>query len=235
MTNNNNGKKEQIRNMFNNIAYRYDFLNFFFSIGIDTSWRKKVVSILETVNPETLLDVATGTGDLAIAGSELNVRHIHGVDISEGMLEIGRRKLEKAGLENVITLEVGDSENLHFESNSFDAVTVAFGVRNFENLEKSLKEMYRVLKPGGKLIVLEFSQPEHFPIRQLYGVYFKHILPGIGRVVSKDKNAYSYLPESVGKFPYGKKFTSILDSCQFKNTNDERLSCGIASIYTGEK
>ncbi|MGY6561117.1 MAG: bifunctional demethylmenaquinone methyltransferase/2-methoxy-6-polyprenyl-1,4-benzoquinol methylase UbiE [Luteibaculaceae bacterium] len=231
----NTDKKQQVAKMFDNISGSYDFLNHFFSLGIDIRWRKKAIKILKDSKPERILDIATGTADFAIAAAKLNPKEIIGVDISEGMLSVGREKLKKQNLSQLITLEYGDSESLPFPDNSFDAITVSFGVRNFENLEQGLKDMCRVLKPGGKAIVIEFSQPEKFPIKQLYFFYFKYIMPTLGKLISKDKSAYSYLPESVQAFPYGKGFTQILEKVGFKNSKIIPLSFGIASIYIGEK
>lgn len=229
------GKKEQIAGMFNNIAHRYDFLNHFLSLGIDKLWRRKVMRLLKPHQPKMILDVATGTGDLAIAALKLNPVKIIGVDISTGMLNIGKEKIERMGFSDKIELQVGDSENLPFSDQQFDAVMVAFGVRNFENLEKGLAEMFRVLKPGGTCLVLEFSKPEYFPVKQLYQFYFNHILPGIGRIFSKDDSAYSYLPESVNEFPSGEAFLKIVKNLGFKNTRQHKVSLGIASIYYLEK
>lgn len=228
-------KKEQVARMFDNISRNYDFLNHFLSLGIDRGWRKKAIALLRSSQPKEMLDVATGTGDFAIAALKLNPDKITGVDISEGMLEIGRKKIAQRGLSDRIVLLAGDSENLPFQENKFDAVTVAFGVRNFENLEKGLSEIYRVMKPGATLVVLEFSKPARFPFKQLYNFYFKAILPVIGRIVSKDKSAYTYLPESVQAFPDGKRFESILSQVGFKNTTCTSLTFGISSIYTGQK
>ncbi len=228
-------KKQQVAQMFNNIAKRYDFLNRFLSLGIDVYWRKKTIKQLKQHNPLLILDIATGTGDLAIESMKLNPKQIIGVDISEQMLEIGRKKIEKKNLNATIQLQYGDSENLPFENNSFDAITCAFGVRNFENLEKSLQEMYRVLKPKGKVVILEFSKPQQFPVKQLYSFYFHYILPTIGKMVSKDVSAYTYLPESVNMFPDGKPFLNYLTSGGFKQPIQKLLSFGIASIYVAEK
>lgn len=229
------GKKEQVAKMFDNISHRYDFLNHFLSLGIDKLWRKKAIAMLKDSSPEIILDVATGTADFALQAMSLNPRHISGIDISEGMLEVGRKKIRAKNLQNVIQLKTGDSENIPFPENKFDAVTVAFGVRNFENLEKGLREIHRVLKPGGKLIVLEFSRPRAFPMKQMYSLYFKHILPRIGRMVSSDKAAYTYLPESVQAFPDGEDFLRVLDYVGFKNTRCKALTFGISSIYSGTK
>jgi demethylmenaquinone methyltransferase / 2-methoxy-6-polyprenyl-1,4-benzoquinol methylase len=229
------GKKEQIAGMFNNIAHRYDFLNHFLSLGIDKLWRKKVIRLLSPRKPQTILDVATGTADLAIAALPLNPLKITGIDISTEMLRIGKEKVERLGYSSQIELLVGDSENLPFQDEQFDAITVAFGVRNFENLEKGLSEMFRVLKSGGTCLVLEFSKPDYFPVKQLYLFYFMRILPGIGKLFSKDDSAYSYLPESVNEFPSGEAFLKIVRQLGFKNTRQHKLSLGIASIYYLEK
>jgi demethylmenaquinone methyltransferase / 2-methoxy-6-polyprenyl-1,4-benzoquinol methylase len=229
------GKKDQVAKMFNNISRHYDFLNHFLSLGIDRGWRKRAIGLLRPLQPKYILDVATGTGDFAFQALELNPDKVIGVDISEGMLEVGRKKIEKRNLAAKIELGRGDSENLLFEENKFDAVTVGFGVRNFENLEKGLREIYRVLKPGAMLVVLEFSRPRKFPFRQLYNFYFKIILPKIGRLISKDKSAYTYLPASVEAFPDGKDFENILKQTGFKNTTCKPLTFGISSIYTARK
>jgi demethylmenaquinone methyltransferase/2-methoxy-6-polyprenyl-1,4-benzoquinol methylase len=229
------GKKQQVRLMFNKIAHRYDFLNHFLSLGIDFYWRKKLVGRLAVTNPAKILDVATGTGDLAIAARKSRPEKIIGIDIAEDMLALGRKKIKERKLENLISLETGDSENLQFKAETFQAAMVAFGVRNFENLEKGLSEMHRVLTRGGKVFILEFSKPGKFPVKQLYFFYFRYILPVLGRIISGDKAAYTYLPESVGKFPDGKKFIEILDKVGFKNTKMTPLTFGIATIYEGEK
>lgn len=229
------GKKEQVADMFNNISRKYDFLNHFLSMGIDILWRKKAIRLLKKHQPQLILDIATGTGDLAIESLKLNPDKVIGVDISEGMLAVGKEKIKKKGLDDKIELRLGDSEKLLFEDNKFDAVTVAFGVRNFENLEAGLQDMFRVLKIGGKVVILEFSKPAKFPMKQLYSFYFKYILPKIGRLVSKDNAAYTYLPESVQSFPDGKRFLTILSETGFKNTRCIPLTFGISSIYIGEK
>lgn len=228
-------KKEQVSQMFSAIAHRYDFLNHFLSMGIDRLWRKKAISLLKKYAPERMLDVATGTGDFAIAALKLNPHKIIGIDISEGMLELGKEKMQKKGYSNIITLEKGDSENLHFESNTFDAITVGFGVRNYENLILGLSEMNRVLKKGGAIAILEFSKPTVFPVKQLYAFYFKRILPTIGKLFSKDHRAYTYLPESVEEFPCGKDFENILQKVGYVNTKSYKVSFGIATIYIAEK
>lgn len=229
------GKKEQVARMFDSISGNYDFLNHFLSLGIDIRWRKKAVKLLAPGKPKLILDVATGTGDFAIETLKLNPDKVTGIDISEGMLEVGRKKMKDRGYDSKIELLSGDSENLPFEENKFDAVIVAFGVRNFENLEKGLAEMYRVLKPGGRLVVLEFSKPRMFPFKQLYSFYFNYILPKIGKLVSKDPAAYTYLPESVQAFPDGDSFVGILNRVGYKDTLCKPLTLGISSLYTGTK
>ncbi|GAB3331819.1 bifunctional demethylmenaquinone methyltransferase/2-methoxy-6-polyprenyl-1,4-benzoquinol methylase UbiE [Marivirga atlantica] len=228
-------KKQQVADMFDSISPKYDFLNHFLSLGIDIRWRKKAIKQLQEIKPKNILDIATGTGDFAIESLSLNPEQVVGVDISEGMLSVGREKLKKRKLDDRITLKSGDSENLPFDDNMFDAIIVAFGVRNFENLEKGLTEMFRVLRPGGKVVVLEFSKPKSFPFKQLYNFYFKNILPTVGKLISKDKAAYTYLPESVKSFPDGKMFTDILDRVGFNKTQCKPLTLGISSIYTGIK
>ncbi len=228
-------KKEEVAEMFNNISKRYDFLNHFLSLGIDKLWRKKAVKQLKELNPERMLDIATGTGDFAVALLKLDPKEIIGVDISSGMLEVGNDKMRKRGYSDKIKLILGDSENLQFDDSYFDGVTVAFGVRNFENLEKGLGEMLRVIKPGGKAVILEFSKPKKFPIKQLFGFYSKRLIPFIGKMVSKDKRAYAYLPESVEAFPEGQAFMDIMSSVGYKNVHGIPVSGGIATIYVGIK
>lgn len=229
-------KKNQVSTMFNNIAPYYDLLNRVLTLGIDQQWRKKAMKQLKADNPKMILDVATGTADLALeVVKHVDAEKVIGIDISTDMLAIGRKKIEKKNLQHVITLEEGDSENLPFEDNTFDAITVAFGVRNFENLEKGLAEMLRVLKPDGKVIVLEFSKPTLFPFKQLFNIYFKYILPTIGRLTSKDPKAYKYLYESVQAFPDGKNFVAILERLGYQSTQFTPLSLGICSIYLGKK
>lgn len=234
---NQGGKKEEVEQMFDQIAHSYDFLNHFFSLGIDILWRKRAIRELKKYSPKRVLDVATGTGDFAIQAfkSKLGADKITGVDISEGMLEVGRKKMVERGLDQQVTMTKADSENLPFENNTFDAYTVAFGVRNFENLEKGLTEMLRVLKPNGVGVVLEFSKPTVFPVKQVFTLYFKYIMPTVGKWVSKDSRAYTYLPESVDAFPSGKNFIAIMDKLGYRNTRRIALSGGIASIYIGEK
>jgi demethylmenaquinone methyltransferase / 2-methoxy-6-polyprenyl-1,4-benzoquinol methylase len=229
-------KKEQVADMFNNISKTYDFLNHFMSLGIDIIWRKKAINELKAIKPKRILDVATGTGDLAFeALSMLDPEKIVGVDISAGMLEVAKQKIAKRNLGHKFEVRLGDSERLPFEADEFDAITVAYGVRNFENLEAGLADMFRVLKPGGKLVVLEFSKPKVFPIKQLYNFYFNYITPGIGKLFSKDARAYSYLPESVAAFPDGKDFTVLMDKVGYKTSKSRPLAFGICSIYTGVK
>lgn len=233
---NKSGKKEQVAQMFNNIARRYDFLNHFLSLGIDNIWRRKAIHCLKDISTKPIiLDVASGTGDLAIAALKLNPKKIIGIDISEEMLNIGIKKINKKGYQNIIELKKGDSENIEFDNGFFDGITVAFGVRNFENLNKGLSEMYRVLKPGGKAVILEFSKPGVFPVKQLYDFYFKAILPMLGKIISKDSSAYTYLPESVNAFPEREQFIQELVKLGFKNCTFKPLSLGIATIYVGLK
>ena len=229
-------KKKQLEKMFDRIAFRYDFLNHFLSAGIDTGWRKKAINQLRPLDPASVLDVATGTADMAIIASKLlHAKQIVGIDISEGMLEIGKKKIEKLGLQHRIELLKGDSETIFFDDNTFEAVTVAFGVRNFQDLELGLSEIKRVLKPGGKLIVLECTKPKLPVIKNFYNLYLKVIAPWIGRVISKNENAYQYLNESVQKFPEGNDFVQILNKLGYKNASCKTLSLGISSIYSGEK
>ncbi len=228
-------KKQQVEQMFDNIAPKYDFLNHFLSLGIDKLWRNKAIRILSAYKYDRLLDVATGTGDFAIAASRLKPEKIIGFDLSEQMLNVGRTKVKRLGLDQIIEFQKGDSEAMPFSDEHFDAITVAFGVRNFENLENGLKEFVRVLKPKGVVIILEFSKPKYFPMKQLYSFYFFGILPLIGRMVSKDRSAYSYLPESVMAFPDDQKFLSILQNVGFSRTSQRRLSFGIATIYMAQK
>ena len=231
----NSSKKEQVAEMFDNISHKYDFLNHFLSMGIDKIWRKKTIKIIRKYNPKTILDIATGTGDFAIEALKLKPERVVGVDISNGMLEKGREKMKKKGYEDKITLQNADSEDLPFADSSFDAITVGFGVRNFENLEKGLSEMYRVLNEGGVSAVLEFSKPKRFPIKQSYAFYSKYIMPKVGKTISKDATAYAYLPESIEAFPEGIDFLGIYESVGFKNVSKVKVSGGIATIYIGEK
>ncbi|MEO6491140.1 MAG: bifunctional demethylmenaquinone methyltransferase/2-methoxy-6-polyprenyl-1,4-benzoquinol methylase UbiE [Ferruginibacter sp.] len=229
-------KKQQVAGMFNDIASNYDFLNRFLSVGIDKTWRKKALKQLSQLAPKTILDVATGTGDVAIMASRLlKPLKITGIDISDGMLQIGKKKIEKLELTDIIELLNGDSEAINFNDNSFDAVTVAFGVRNFQNLEKGLLEIKRVLRPGGKLVILEFSKPSLPIIRSFYNFYMKTITPGVGKLFSKNRHAYKYLDASIKKFPEGKTFTTILENLGYKHSYSKSLSLGICSIYCGIK
>lgn len=229
-------KKEQVAEMFNDIAPRYDFMNRFLSAGIDISWRRKALQTLKDLKPEEMLDVATGTADVAImASKQLSPKKIIGIDISEGMLSFGRQKIDKLGLSEVISLQTGDSEHIEFPNDRFDAVTVAFGVRNFAHLDKGIAEIHRVLRPGGKLVVLEFSRP-HLPgVSALYNLYMNHIAPRMGGIFSKNRAAYQYLNDSVQRFPEGKAFLQVMENAGFKQTLCKRLSLGICSIYTGVK
>ena len=227
-------KKTQVQEMFDGISGQYDFLKRFRARGIEQSWRRKAIRMLMEEKADNVLDVATGTADFAIAAHRAGAKEVTGIDLSEGMLSIGREKLRRKGLEQIRLLQ-GDSENLPFEDNSFDAVIVAFGVRNFENLSKGLKEMNRILRPGGRAIILEFSNPKKFPVKQLYSFYFRYILPVWGRMLSKHKSAYTYLPESVKSFPEEGAFNQLMLEAGFRESADRRLSFGICSIYSGRK
>ncbi len=229
-------KKEQVATMFDKIAFRYDFLNRFLSGGIDVGWRKTAIKELKAIKPKTILDVATGTGDVAILTHKmLQPTKITGIDISDGMLEIGRKKVERLGLSSQVELLSGDSETIKFDDNTFDAVTVAFGVRNFENLEKGLKEMKRVLKPDGKMVILEFSKPKQAAFKAIYNLYMNTVAPGFGKLIAKNGDAYQYLNDSVQQFPEGKEFLKILNNAGFKNTYLKTLTMGICTIYCGSK
>jgi len=229
------GKKEQVTKMFDTISSDYDGLNRVISFGIDVKWRNKVVNIVKESNPKTILDIATGTGDLAINLAKTNATKIVGLDISIGMLDIGKEKIKKKGLETKINMVLGDSENMPFDDNTFDAITVAFGVRNFETLENGLKEILRVLKPGGCFVILETSMPDKAPFKQGYNFYTKNILPLIGKVFSKDKSAYTYLCESASVFPYGEALNNILRKIGFINVKDFPQTFGVATIYKSSK
>lgn len=229
-------KKEQVTQMFDKIAPRYDLLNRVLSLGIDTIWRKKAIAQLDKTQHRRILDVATGTADMCVEiNKQLKPDEIIGLDISSQMIEYGKVKIDKKGLSDTIKLEVGDSENMRFPDGSFDAATVAFGVRNFGDLRAGLREMNRVIKPGGKIIILEFSKPLYFPFKQLFNLYFKYILPLIGKLSSKDKKAYSYLYESVQAFPDYDRFGDILRDVGFRSVQWKALSLGICTIYSGEK
>ena len=233
--NSDQGKKVQVEQMFDTISKEYDGLNRVISFGIDIKWRNKVVEMVKETNPETILDIATGTGDLAISLVKTGAKKIVGLDISEGMLSVGREKITAKNLDESITMVNGDSENLPFEDNAFDAITVAFGVRNFENLEKGLSEILRVLKPEGIFVILETSVPTRTPFKQGYKLYSKYILPTIGKLFSKDKVAYQYLSDSASVFPYGEKMNNILREIGFKSVEDFPQTFGVASIYKALK
>lgn len=228
-------RKEVVKDIFNDIAPKYDLLNHLLSMNIDKGWRRRAMKYIGEDQKDHLLDVACGTGDFSIAACRAGVRRVTGIDISANMVEIGRKKVRALGLEDRIELRNGDSEQMEFPDAVFDVVTVAFGVRNFEHLTQGLREMRRVLRPGGKVIVLEFSMPERFPMRQLYRFYFRHILPRVGGWISGNKGAYAYLPESVLKFPQGRQFLEIMENCGFPASQQEKLSFGIASLYVGVK
>lgn len=228
-------KKEEVAQMFNNISANYDFLNHFLSLGIDHLWRRRAVKQLQGLKPQIILDLATGTGDFAIACLKLQPQKIIGMDISAGMLEVGKKKMKKRAFDDIIEMQLGDSENMPFEEATFDAITVGFGVRNYENLEKGLSEMLRVLKPGGQAVILEFSKPKAFPIKQLFSFYSKVLIPLFGKYISKDERAYTYLPESVAVFPEGADFIAVLQKVGYQTQQPIRLSGGIASIYIGTK
>lgn len=228
-------KKSQVEQMFDSIAPKYDFLNHFLSMGIDNTWRRKAIKQVKVYRPNNLLDIATGTGDFAVAASKLKLNEIVGIDISERMLAVGVEKMKRKNLDQLITLQKGDSENLVFEDATFDSAISGFGVRNFENLEKGLSEIHRVLKPRGICCILEFSKPKAFPIKQIYNFYFHWVLPKFGKLISKDSSAYTYLPESVDVFPEGDAFVEIMKGIGFKNCRRKPLSFGIASLYLGEK
>lgn len=228
-------KKAQVADMFNNIAGKYDFLNHFLSMGIDKGWRKKAIHEVSLIKPVTILDVATGTADMAISASDLKPKSITGIDIADQMLAEGRKKIITKNLQHMISLQTGDSESMPFTTGAFDAVMCAYGVRNFEHLEKGLTEMHRVLRPGGKVVILEFSHPTQFPVKQFFGFYFKYILPTLGKLVSKHSRAYTYLPESVMAFPEGKKFCDILTQCGYKDAKAQPLTFGITTLYTAIK
>ena len=229
------GKKEQVTQMFDNISENYDGLNRVISLGIDVKWRKKVVKIVGENNPKQILDIATGTGDLALMMADLNPDRIVGLDISAGMLEVGKQKIAKANLSDKIEMIVGDSEDMPFEDATFDAITVSFGVRNFANLNKGLTEIARVLKPNGVLVILETSNPVKFPFKQGYKLYTNLFLPVVGKLFSKDKVAYSYLSESANSFPFGEVLNNILQKNGFTNTKHTPVTFGVATIYTASK
>lgn len=231
----NSSKREEVAEMFDNISGKYDFLNHFLSLGIDKIWRKKAIRILAEYQPKIIMDMATGTGDFAIEALKLNPERIVGVDLSNGMLEVGRKKMKKRKVDNIIEMIQGDSEKLSFEDHTFDAFTVGFGVRNFQNLEVGLAEMLRVLKPKGVGLVLEFSKPKKFPIKQYFKFHSKYIIPTIGKAISKDKAAYTYLPESVEAFPEGQDFIDIMTKTGYRDVKSKIVGGGIATIYYGLK
>lgn len=231
----NNKEKENIRQMFDNIAPSYDFLNHFFSFGIDHLWRRKLVKILMPSNPNSILDIATGTGDLAISEVKLNPEKIIGIDISEKMIKIGKEKVTARKLNDIISFKQADASEIPFKENSFDAVTVAFVVRNFEYLDKSLSGIFRVLKNNGQIAVLEFSMPDKFPFKQIYLFYLNKIIPFLGKLISKDVSAYSYLSVSIGDFPSGEDFLKHLRKAGFSKTFRRKLTFGVASVYVGKK
>lgn len=228
-------KKEEVEEMFDNISGKYDFLNHFLSLGIDKIWRKKAIKLLKPFQPKVIMDMATGTGDFAIEALKLNPERVVGVDLSNGMLEVGRKKMKKKSVDNIIEMVQGDSENLTYEDNTFDAFTVGFGVRNFQNLEAGLSEMLRVLKPGGVGLVLEFSKPKKFPVKQYFAFHSRYVIPTIGKAISKDKAAYSYLPESVAAFPEGQDFVDIMAKVGYRDIKSKKVGVGIATIYYGLK
>ncbi len=228
------GKKAQVEQMFDNISGKYDFLNHFLSLGIDKGWRNKIIRLMQQDAPKRILDVATGTGDLLLLqGKKLRPKRLVGFDLSQGMLDVARKKMDKHGI--AAELVRGDAENIPFDAGSFDAITVAFGVRNFENLEKGLAEMARVLAPGGKLYILEFSQPQGFPFKQIYGFYSRRILPFLGKLISGDASAYTYLPESIAVFPYGDEMMHILEKSGFEPLKYVPVTFGVATIYIATK
>jgi demethylmenaquinone methyltransferase / 2-methoxy-6-polyprenyl-1,4-benzoquinol methylase len=231
----NTHRSEYIASLFNSIAKTYDFINHFLSLGIDYYWRRRALKALGNPLPKSILDVATGTGDFAIVAAKLGIEKIYGIDIADRMLDIGKTKIRKQGLTDKIHLENGKAESIRFEDSFFDAIIVAFGVRNFENLEKGLLEMHRVVKHEGKIVVLEFSKPKIFPVKQVYFFYFKRILPFIGKLISKHIEAYDYLPNTVLNFPEGKDFLNILEKVGFRDVTQHRLTFGIASVYVGVK
>jgi demethylmenaquinone methyltransferase/2-methoxy-6-polyprenyl-1,4-benzoquinol methylase len=225
------GKKEQVTEMFDNVSGNYDLLNRVLTFGIDISWRKNVVALVKEGKAKKVLDIATGTGDLAIMMAKADIPDVTGLDISPGMLNIGIQKVKDQGLNEKVDMVIGDSEQLPFDEGTFDAITVAFGVRNFENLELGLKEIYRVLKPKGSLTVLETSQPSKFPVKQGFQFYSKYVIPTIGKILSKDKSAYDYLPESAAAFPFGEKFNNILLKTGFNSSKVYPQTLGVATIY----
>jgi len=233
--NNSDSKKDQVAQMFDNIAFRYDFLNSLLSLGIHKGWRKKCILLISEKKPKYILDVATGTADFAIGALKLNPTKVVGIDISEGMMKFGREKIKKINAENKIILNYGDAETCNMLDNSIDAITVGFGVRNFQNLEKGLLNMNRILKSGGQICILEFSTPRKFPFKQFYKFYFKFVTPTLGKIFSKDARAYTYLPESIKAFPDNENFVTILNTCGYSNASFQSLNFGLAAIYVADK
>jgi demethylmenaquinone methyltransferase/2-methoxy-6-polyprenyl-1,4-benzoquinol methylase len=229
------GKKEQVTQMFDTISGNYDGLNRIITLGIDVKWRKKVVALVAATNPDSILDIATGTGDLAILMATTSAKKIIGLDLSVGMLDVGKKKIESKNLDSKIEMVVGDSENIPYANDYFDAITVSFGIRNFETLEKGLAEIYRVLKPNGILVILETSVPTKFPFKQGYSFYTKFMLPIIGKIFSKDNNAYGYLSESAANFPFGEALNNILQKVSFTECKALPQTFGVATIYTATK
>lgn len=229
------GDKDGIRRLFDSIAHRYDLLNHLLSGGIDIYWRRRAIAHLADLHPQRILDVATGTADFAIAALRLSPENVVGVDIAEEMLKRGRMKLARRGINGIVSLERGEAEHLPFPDGAFDATIVAFGARNFEYLERGLAEMHRVLRPGGRIVVLEFSRPRAFPFKQIYLLYFRHLLPRIGRLISHHADAYTYLPDTVMQFPDGDDFAGILERIGFQQPRQERMSFGIATVYSADK
>lgn len=229
------GKKKQVEQMFDTISGNYDTMNRMITLGTDQGWRRKVLKIVSDTQPESILDIATGTGDLAILFSQTQASKIIGIDLSAGMLEVGRRKVTELNLDDRLEMVQGDSENLPFEDNSFDAITVGFGIRNFENLEKGLTEILRVLKPNGIFVILETSVPTKFPLKQGYNFYTKTIVPIMGKLFSKDQKAYAYLSESAKNFPFGQELNNILVKVGFTSVKHEPQTMGIATIYSATK
>ncbi len=229
-------KKEQVKQMFDHIAPAYDRLNHLLSLGIDKGWRKKAIATLRPYQPKTMMDVATGTGDFALlAAKELKPHRLIGTDISEGMIAIGKEKIQRAGMEETISFACEDCSHLSFEDNLFDAITVAFGVRNFADLDEGLREMHRVLRPNGRLVILELTAPDHFPMKQLFTIYSSVIIPTLGKLLSKDNKAYHYLPQTIQAFPQGEVMKDILQKAGFSDVNFKRLTFGICTLYTANK
>lgn len=228
-------KSEEVAEMFDNISGSYDFLNRSLSMGVDISWRKKTVKQVKETGANHVLDVATGTADLAIMMVKNGIERVTGADLSAGMLKVGDKKVTEQGFDSRIKLVQADSERLPFEAETFDAATISFGIRNFEHPVKGMADIHRVLKPGSTLFILEFSKPTDFPFKQFFGFYFRFILPVWGKIISKDDSAYSYLPESIHAFPHGKAFTDLMEKAGFKNAKQQKLAFGVASLYTATK